>query len=207
MMGLAHLFDLLYGWSASPIKSFEQAEACAEEALALNDSLDFAHLISGWISVFKRQYDEAIKAGERAIQLNPNGAEAHAQLAYILCMSDETESAIKLIKRAFRLNPIPLPHFYVILAMAYRNNEQYDKAIAVAEKAVSDNPDLLAAYLTLAASYTFLNRTEEAQKAVADILRITPNFSLEYYANTLPYKNQETTDRYVEALRKAGLPK
>jgi adenylate cyclase len=206
MLGLTHLFDLLYGWSTSPIKSFEQAEACAEEALALNDSLDFAHLLLGWISVFKRQYDEAIKEGERAIELNPNGAEAHVQLAYILCMSDKTESAIKLLKRAFRLNPIPPPHHFVLLAMAYRNNEQYDKAIAMAEKAVSDNPDLLAAYLTLSASYTSLNRTEDANKAVEEILRINPNFSLEYYTNTLPYKNQETTDKYVEALRKAGLP-
>ena len=206
MLGLTHLFDLLYGWSKSPIKSLEQAESCAEEALALNDSLDFAHLILGWISVFKRQYDEAIKEGERAIELNPNGAEAHVQLAYILCMSDKTESAIKLLKRAFRLNPIPLPHYYVLLAMAYRNNEQYDNAIAMAEKAVSDNPDLLAAYLTLAASHASLNRTEDAHGAVAEVLRINPNFSLEYYANTLPYKNQATTDKYIGALRKAGLP-
>ena len=87
-----------------------------------------------------------------------------------------------------------------------KNNEQYDNAIAMAEKAVSDNPDLLAAYLTLAASHASLNRTEDAHGAVAEVLRINPNFSLEYYANTLPYKNQATTDKYIGALRKAGLP-
>jgi len=61
-------------------------------------------------------------------------------------------------------------------------------------------------YLTLAASYSSLNRTEEAHKAVKEVLRIDPNFSLEYYALAVPYKHQETTDKYVEALRKAGLP-
>ena len=57
-----------------------------------------------------------------------------------------------------------------------------------------------------AASYSSLNRTEEAQKAVKEVLRIDPNFSLKYYAMTIPYKHQENTDKFVEGLRKAGLP-
>jgi hypothetical protein len=61
-------------------------------------------------------------------------------------------------------------------------------------------------YLTLAASYIYLNRTEEAYKAAEEVLRIDPNFSLEYHANTMPYKHKETGDKFVDALRKAGLP-
>ena len=206
MLGYTHMFDLLYGWSKSPIESFEHAEKCAENALNLNDSLDLAHLILGWIYIFKRQHEAAIKEGERAIELNPNGAEAHAHLGYMLIMSDKTELGIKLLKRAFRLNPIPLPHYYMILAMAYRNIEQYEKAIDLSKKGLAGNPDQLAAYLTLAASYMSLNRTEDAHKAVDEILRINPNFSLKYYAAVLPYKRQESTDKFVVALRKAGLP-
>jgi len=206
MQGWTHVFDLLFRWGKSPLESLEQAEKCAENALNLNDSLDVAHLILGWIYIFKRQHDEAIKEGERAIELNPNGAEAHAHLGYMLIMSDKTELGIKLVKRAFRLNPIPMPHYYNILAMAYRNIEQYEKAIELSKKGLIGNPDQLPVYLTLAASYTFLNRTEEAHKAVDEILRLHPNFSLEYFAAILPYKRQETTNKFVEALRKAGLP-
>ena len=90
--------------------------------------------------------------------------------------------------------------------MAYRNIEQYEKAIELSKKGLIGNPDQLPVYLTLAASYISLNRTEEAHKAVDEILRLNPDFSLEYYAAILPYKRQETTDRFVEALRKAGLP-
>jgi adenylate cyclase len=206
MLGFTHIFDLLYRWSNSPIKSFEQAETCAENALTLNDSFDITHILWGWIYLFRRQHDEAIKEGERAIELNPNGAEAHVHLAFILCLSDETELAIKLLKRAFRLNPIPLPHYYSILAIAYRNNGQYEKAIELSKKGLIGNPDQLSVYLTLAASYCILNKTEEARKAVEEILRIDPNFSIEYHAKTMPYKHQETGDRFIEALRKAGLP-
>ena len=107
------LCDLLYGWSKSPIESFEQAEKNAEKALALNDSIDLAHSLLGFIYLLKRQHDEAIKEGERAIELNPNGAEAHAILGVILIFSDKIELAIKLLKRAFRLNPIPPPYYYI----------------------------------------------------------------------------------------------
>jgi adenylate cyclase len=206
MLGFTHVFDLIFEWSKSPLKSFEQAEICAENALNLNDSLDIAHLLLGWIYLFKRQHDEAIKAGERAIELNPNGAEAHAHLAFILICSDKIDLAIKLIKRAFRLNPIPQLYFYNILAMVYRNIGQYEKAIEMCEKSLIGNPDQLGVYLTLAASYTDLNRTEEARKAVEEILRVNPGFSLEYYANTIPLKNHEKLDKYINALRKAGLP-
>ena len=68
------------------------------------------------------------------------------------------------------------------------------------------SPDQPGPYLILAASYSSLNRTEEAQKAVKEILRIDPNYSLDYYAKTSPYKNQQTLDKIVRELRKAGLP-
>jgi adenylate cyclase len=207
LLGYTHLSDLLFGWSKSPIESFEHAEKNVEKALALNDSIDLAHLLSGWIYLFKRQHDEAIKAGERAIELSPNGAEAHAHLAFILIFSDKIELAIKLLKRAFRLDPIPQPYFYIFAAMAYRINGQYEKAIEMCEKALSGNPDNLAVHLTLAACYSSLNRTIDARNAIEEVLRINPNFSLEYYANTLPYKNQEKRDDFINALNKAGLPK
>jgi adenylate cyclase len=206
MLGFTHLLDLLYRWSNSPIKSVEQAETCAENAITLNDSFDFPHILWGWIYLFRRQHDEAIKEGERAIELNPNGAEAHVHLGFILCLSDETELAIKLLKRAFRLNPIPTPINYMFLAMAYRNNGQYEKAIELSKKGLIGNPDQLPVHLTLAASYIYLNRTEEAHKAVEEVLRINPNFSLKYQASTMPYKRQETGDNFIDALRKAGLP-
>jgi len=206
MLGFTHIADLFYGWGKSPMESFEQAEKNVEKALALNDSIDLAHCLLGYIYLYKRQHDEAIKAGERAIELNPNGADAHAQLAFILICSDKIELAIKLLKRALRLNPIPQSYFYSYLGIAYQNNGQYEKAIEVLKKALSGNPDYLAGYLTLAASYSSLNRTEDARKAVEEILRIQPGFSLEYFAATLPIKNQEKLDEYINNLRKAGLP-
>jgi adenylate cyclase len=206
LLGFTHMFDLVFKWSELPLQSFEETEKNANKALLLNDSLDLAHILLGWNYLFKRQYDEAIKKGERAIDLNPNGAEAHSHLAFFHIFSEKTELAIKLLKRAFRLNPIPPTHYYDFLAIAYRNIGKYEKAIELCTKGLSGDPDNLSANLTLTITYSLLNRTEEARKAAEEVLRIDPNFSLEYYAMAIPYKHKETGDKFVDALRKAGLP-
>jgi len=206
MLGFTHIFDLVFRWSKSPLQSFEEAEKNAEKALALNDSFDIAHCLLGWIYLFKRQHEEAIKEGERAIELNPNGAEAHVALAFFLIFSEKTELAHKLFERAFRLNPIPPTHYYDFHAIAYRMDGQYEKAIELCNKGLSGNPDNLSAQITLTICYSLSNRNKEARQAAQEVLRIDPNFSFEHYANTMPFRRQEALDKYIEGLRKAGLP-
>ena len=79
-------------------------------------------------------------------------------------------------------------------------------AIELAKKALRGNPDQLTPYLTFAASYSFLNRTEEASKAIQEILRMHPHFTVDHHSNIVPFRNQEELDKYINALRKAGLP-
>lgn len=57
----------------------------------------------------------------------------------------------------------------------------------------------------IAASNSSLGNELEAVAAAEQVLKINPKFSLESYAKTLPYKNKAVTERYVAALRKAGL--
>ena len=47
--------------------------------------------------------------------------------------------------------------------------------------------------------------TEGFKRKLTAILRIDPNFSIEYYAKTYPIKNQADRERLIGALRKAGL--
>jgi len=205
-LGITHISDIFYGWSRSPIESFEQAEVCAEKALSLNDSLDAVHNLLAWNWMVKRQHDEAIKEAERAIDLNPNGADVYASLAFIHCFADNSKLAIELVNRALRLNPIPAHFYYTVLGIAYRLEGRYGEAIELVNKCLEENPDNLQALLLLAACCSFLNRSEDANKASKEILRINPKFSVVNYVTTLPYKNQDVVNGYIEALRKAGLP-
>jgi adenylate cyclase len=46
---------------------------------------------------------------------------------------------------------------------------------------------------------------DEARAAASEILKIFPNFSVNQFAKTLPYKNKADKDLLVNGLRKAGL--
>jgi len=51
-----------------------------------------------------------------------------------------------------------------------------------------------------------LDSFEETEKFAKKILEINPSFSLEYYKNVVPLKDRTELERYIENLRKAGLP-
>ena len=75
------------------------------------------------------------------------------------------------------------------------------------KKAIQRGNELIdiVAHLSLAATYIAMGREKEAHAEAAEVLRINPKFSLDNHAKTLPFKDQSAIDRYIGALRKAGL--
>ncbi|MGD8382363.1 MAG: tetratricopeptide repeat protein, partial [Syntrophobacterales bacterium] len=205
LLAATHIMDLWLGSTESNLISFAQATTCVKKAIALDKDNSDAYLILGKLHEIKREHDEAIAAAERAIVLNPNGADAYAGLGNILTLAGRPEEGVEFVEKAIRLNPIPPAYYFSHLGLAYRDSGQYEEAILAYKKAIYIQPTLLFAHLGLAASYVYLGREEEAHTEAAEVLKIDPGFSLERYAKILPYKNKADTDRYVDALRKAGL--
>jgi adenylate cyclase len=90
--------------------------------------------------------------------------------------------------------------------MAYFFTGRYEKAVEVCKKAVSASPNTLMDRRILALAYIGAGREDEARAEAEEVLRMDPNFSLEHYAKTQPYKNPSDRERVIEALRKAGIP-
>jgi hypothetical protein len=53
--------------------------------------------------------------------------------------------------------------------------------------------------------YSLSGRDEEARTQAAELLRISPKFSVEKFKKKLTYKREEDRERVLSALRKAGL--
>ena len=60
-------------------------------------------------------------------------------------------------------------------------------------------------YLILTACAVVLGQAEEGQRAAREVLALKPGFSLEVFAGSQPYKDQEHLDRLVDQLKTAGL--
>ena len=205
ILALTHLMDFWFKFSESPKESMKRAAEAVQKALALDDSDPGTHVGLCMLYVMQRQHDKAIAAGERAVALSPSGASAHNSLGSALKNASRPNEAIPFIKRAISLNPFPPNSYLLNLGGAYRMAGRNEEAIVEYKKALQLNPDDLFIHLGLAVAYVSLGRQEEARAEAAEVLRIHPKFSLEYFAKTLPYKNQSDVDYEISSLRKAGL--
>ena len=205
-LGYAHLNIGARGLSESPKESFEKAFELAQKAISIDDSHDGAHsLLASYYNV-TRQYEKALPEVNRAIELNPNAADAKAIKGSTLSYLGRWEQAVLYGKKALRLNPYPGVFPYMVLGRAYFMTGQYDESIEIWKKAIQVSPNYLIAHRYLAACYASLDRIEEAQSAVKEVIRINPNFSIESHAKRLLFKNKADIEREITALRKAGFP-
>jgi adenylate cyclase len=82
---------------------------------------------------------------------------------------------------------------------------RYKEAITAQKKALTLFPNHLPSHVHLASIYGELGLEKEAQAEAAEILRISPNFTIESIRQRLPYKDPAVLERFLAALRKAGL--
>ena len=121
---------------------------------------------------------------------------------YYSCRFDE---AVTFIEQAIRLDPFPSSIGFRNLGVAYCSVGRYEEAVKQLKKALELSPNDLFAHLSLAITYIKLGRDEEAKAEAAEVLRIHPKFSLDYYAKVNPLKCQSVLDDNIACLRKAGL--
>jgi tetratricopeptide (TPR) repeat protein len=204
-LSYSHFRDWRYQWSKDP-QALEWALEAAQKAVALDDSLPLAHTYLGWAHLWKRQHEQAIAEAERAIALDPNFAEGYARLGEIMNLASRPEEGVNLFKKAMSLDPHYPPIYLFFLGYGYYAMGQYEEAIAALKRSLARNPDHFSPHRTLAVIFSELGRKEEARAEVAEMLRISPGTSLKGQRETIAFKDQAVSERYLEDLRKAGLP-
>jgi adenylate cyclase len=203
-LGWTYYEEWTHQWTQDS-QSLERAFEMAEKAIALDDSLPEAHRLLGHIHLSKKQHEQAIAEQEGAIKLDPNNADSYASLADVLTWAGRSREAIGLVEKAMRLNPHYQVQYLFTLGNAYLLTGEYEKAVATEKEALTRNPDFLGSHLILAEIYSELGHEADARAEVAEVLKISPNYSLEMARATLPFKDQAQLEHSLSALRKAGL--
>jgi adenylate cyclase len=203
LLAATHFMEVLFGSTKSPRKSLREATKLYQQALAIDESHPIAIGALAYVYALQSQYDKAIAQAERAVALNPNRANPH--LGMVLFHASRYREAIFWLKKAIRLDPKGPGYYFLYLGRAYRELGQYGEAIAELKKALGRQPEMVWAHIDLAATYSLAGREEDARAAASDVLNTNPKFSLEGFAKSFPYKNQAHKERYIDALRKAGL--
>ena len=152
-----------------------------------------------------RQHDKGIAETEKAVALNPNSATAHFFLGKTLFFAGRSEESIPEYKKAIRLDPITPSAVPWSIGLSYAYIGQYEEAIKWCEKAVRQEPNDLLARMMMTVVYSLSGRDEAARAEAAEVLRIQPKFSVKGFEKRLTYKRKEDTEKFLDALRKAGL--
>ncbi len=209
MLAVTHLMDAFYGWSESRAASFRVALESAERGFALDDQDTQALRSIGLVHFFSKNHDVALSYYERAVAVNPNEAENRALLGAALGVAGDYDAALGQFKTAIRLSPrdAHIATWYNNLAVAAFVVGQEEEAAEWARKTVQANPQLSGGYRTLGASYGNLGRLTEAEAARVKLQELLPHLTIAQLRERLPYfKNPDDLERYLDGLRKAGLP-
>ena len=105
-----------------------------------------------------------------------------------------------------RLDPHYPPTYLFFLGYGYYAMGRYDEAISALQRSLARNPDHFSPHRTLAVIYSELGRMAEARAEVTEMLRISPNVSLSGQSQRMPFRDPAVLERYMDGLRKAGLP-
>ncbi len=202
----SHGIDTAFGWTDDSDASLKQAIENAENALALDDSVPQVHM--AFANIYRRQQnaEASIAAARRAIALDPNSADGYAQLANSLIYGGQPEAALKAVDSAARLNPRNPFFFRYILGRARFQMGDYEDAAAILLSVLERNPDFFPARLTLAAAYGQLGRADDAEWQTLEILTLQPDYSLKLESERRTFFTGADHERFIEGLRKAGLP-
>jgi tetratricopeptide (TPR) repeat protein len=212
MMALAVALDVRADnhWSKDPAGDIARADELTNAAMALQPDDTWVNWAKARLSASKQQWRSALTEAETAIANDRNNARAYADAGVYKMYLGRSEDGIADIETALRLSPHEnqVPEWQLHLCYGHNFLAQWEQAIEWCSKATENNPAHGYPLAALAASYAWAGHDKEAKDAVAQLLKVDPNFTvqtLQHRVSDDPTFNSEM-DRIVEGLRKAGAP-
>jgi tetratricopeptide (TPR) repeat protein len=199
--------DIGQNWARDLDAAKEELDFLVRRAIELDPKDGLALAVAGHIaSYIHYDYDRALGLFERSLRLDPNSAYAWDFSAVTLCYAGKADEALRQMESSQELwerQPDPY-YFRTTTCIALLLAGQPERAAVVGRRTVRENPNFQAAYRPLIASLGLIGEAEEARSYLADMRRLQPDFSIDWFRANYPPLRGEHGDRYIEGLRKAG---
>jgi serine/threonine protein kinase/Tfp pilus assembly protein PilF len=152
-LGLADYYDVVSDYAPVPSSEMSpKAEAAAQKALAIDDSLAEAHAVLADSYATQWQWSSAEQEFKRALELNPNSANTHKLYWLYLSSQGRHDEALTEIRTAIRLEPLNLK-YNENLGQEYTTGRQYDLAVEQFNKVVEMDPSFASVHGDLGNAY------------------------------------------------------
>jgi TolB-like protein/Tfp pilus assembly protein PilF len=197
------------GWGEDRVREAAEAERLAWRAVDLGKDDALVLATAGMALAFV--VDDMNNGNafiDQALALNPNLAWGWLFSGFVKIWMGEPEVAIERVTRAMQLSPQDFQLFNMQLgnALAHFTAGRYAEALSWAEQAIRGHPNYSLAAGTFAASAALAGRLGEAETAMARLRQLHPQLRISELMETLPLRRPEDRDKWIDGLRKAGLP-
>ena len=194
------------GWTDSPTESRNRALDMAIQAVSVDKTLPQAYWSLGFVHLYRNEFEQAAIAVKKAINIAPSYADGYALLALINNRLGNADEAIRFINKAMTLNPYYTWDYPYNLGRAYYVKGNYKRAIKELLIALERNENALPARLILVACYSALDRNDDAEWEVEQVLNVNPLMSISLVKKSMSVNNKNKMQMYISHLRKAGMP-
>jgi adenylate cyclase len=92
------------------------------------------------------------------------------------------------------------------IGMSYLMLERYEEALTWGENALREMPNYGSSHRVVIGALVGLSRLDEAQAAARRLMEAFPTYTLGLQRQINPWRDQAFCERYLEALRIAGVP-
>lgn len=207
-LGWTHFHFGLRRWSDDPAQDFERALQLANEGLKDPQLPPIGEWHGRWLRTLlylwhTKDHARALAEAEATLALVPNDSDTLLINAQVPLFMGKPDVALTWIRKALRSQPHVPEWYWPSLGWAHYQKGDYESALREAKKQSWND---LTKLRVLAASYVQLGLEDEAQEAVAEMLKVNPSLTLTAFRRELPFQNQADLDRELADLAKAGLP-
>jgi adenylate cyclase len=190
-----------------------QASELVATALAIDTNDYGAHFAKAEILLGQQQFEEAIVEAERSLALNPSFVNAYSALSVASSFLGRPQEALEYADKGMRLSPRDpnLYAFYLDKGFALSLLDRDDQAIGWLRRAVAAAPQWTLPQVLLAAALSLTGHESEARDVLNRYLSLTWTRArtIAQFKEQMPSNNPlflAFAARFVEGLRKAGLP-
>jgi adenylate cyclase len=205
---LSHLYSQHARFMSSNVEELrrhaERAFHHARQALLLAPNSSHAHHALGLAYWFTGETTRAFESYRTALALNPNDTDLMADLGLRYCQRMEWEKGVPLVEESFRRNPCQSGTYRMALVLYHFSEGQYEEALRQAH--LLDAPDVVYQHIAVAACCARLGLNQDAEAAIADLVRIEPDYELRMTSDLASRSiHPKLAHNFISALREAGI--
>lgn len=205
-LAMAAVLDVYMGWAENAVDRLKAAREAAINAMRLDCEDAWAQMALGLVCMQTDAVDDAIGLLRTSIELNPSLSLAYGFLANAMIFDGQLSEAESLLRFAMRLSPSDpmLMYWQDGLAMVHHLAGRNAAALHWARLATQQGPYWPGAFRTLAIIQGLNGDSEAAARALARMLELQPNTSLNYLRRIWPFRDRNYFETNLRGLRAAG---